>query len=77
METSSIRIRLTKLGWDLKELPIKRVNSITKERKVALWKVVAYRGTRSIEATGNDIDDAMHNIGKMLGVIPLDSPKTE
>ena len=75
VDTSSIRIRILRLGWDLKEIPVKRLDQKTKLRLVNHWKITAFKGTKSIESVGTTIDDAMHNIGRSLGVIPLDSPK--
>jgi hypothetical protein len=75
VDTDTIRVRLQKLGWILRELPIQRYNKTTKKRTVSQWKIIAFKNSRSVEATGNTIDEAMSRVGQMLGVIPLEVAK--
>lgn len=69
VDTASIRTRVASIGWSLKEIPIINQNPITGERQIARWKLIAYKGVQSVEVGGENIDEAMKNIGKMLGVI--------
>ena len=64
VDIDSIRARLTGLGWQLHELPIKKQNT------VARWKVIASKGEKSLEAGGTTLEEAMNNVGQSLGVIP-------
>lgn len=73
VDTETIRVRINKQGWILKEIPIKRNVPDSQVKQVALWKIVAYKGQRSIETSGKTIDDAIKNIGMTLGVIPRQS----
>lgn len=68
--SDQIRIRLQKQGWSLKELPIRRNHPDANQRKVLSYKVIAFRGVQSIEAGGSSQEEAVANIGRMLGVIP-------
>ena len=70
MDTDAIRSRIKGIGWQVKELPVRRKNAKTQETYIAEWKLIAHNGMQSIQATGPNIDDAMKNIGKLLGVIP-------
>lgn len=74
MSTDNIRLRIQGVGWTLTELPVRRKSPKTRETYIAEWKLIASRGYQSLQATGPDIDEAMKNIGKMLGVIPVDMP---
>jgi hypothetical protein len=64
VDTESVRTRMSKQGWSLKELLIRR-----KDASKNQWKVIAFKGFQSVEATGATIDDAIQNVGKLLGVI--------
>ena len=69
MDSSAIRARINGVGWSLKELPIVRNNPTTNQKQILQWKLIAFKGERSIEITGATLDDAMKSIGKALGVI--------
>lgn len=69
MDTNAIRTRITTQGWKLLELPIKKNSPIPEERVVARWKLVATKGGKSIEVGGATIDEAMRNVGQLLGVV--------
>jgi hypothetical protein len=73
VDTNSIRVRISGLGWNLLEIPIRRRNKADVVY-IAEWKLVASRGYQSFQTSGENIDEAMKNIGKMLGVIPRDMP---
>ena len=69
VDTESIRVRLRRQGWTIKELPIRRHNA---DKEVILyWKIIAFKEMQSVESTGTNLDDAMSSVGKMLGVVPL------
>lgn len=70
VDNEAIRARIKAQGWDLLELPIKKRDAKTGNPIVARWKIVATRGTKSLEVGGQDIDEALKNIGVVLGVIP-------
>lgn len=70
MDTNAIRSRIKGIGWQIKEIPVRRHNQKTHETYIAEWRLTAHNGSHSIQATGPDIDEAMKNIGKLLGVIP-------
>ena len=72
MDNNAIRARLNAQGWKLLEIPIKKRDPKTKITKVLKWKIVATRVTKSIEVSGDTIDEALKNIGKILGVIAKD-----
>jgi hypothetical protein len=57
------------LGWKLLEIPVKRNHPDVNERKILMWKLVASKGWRSFEVSGLTIDEAMRNMGMILGVI--------
>ncbi len=68
MDTASIRLRVQGIGWNLKEIPIIKTHP-DGERRVARWKLIAHKGAQSVEVGGENIDEAMRNIGQVLGVI--------
>lgn len=70
MDTSAIRTRITTQGWRLLEVPVKRSHPDPTQRVITRWKIVASRGNRSLEVGGATLDEAMRNVGQMLGVIP-------
>lgn len=70
MDTNTIRTRITTQGWSLREIPITRADQGTKERRIIQYKIIAFRGEKSLEVAGPTLDEAMKNIGKTLGVIP-------
>lgn len=69
VDNNAIRARLNAQGWKLLEIPIKKRDPKTKITQVLKWKVIATRVTKSVEVSGDTIDDALKNIGRMLGVI--------
>lgn len=73
MNIDSIRARLKAQGWNLLEVPIKKRNQKTNQLFIASWKVVANKNDKSIEIRGNTIDQALNNIGKILGVVSKDN----
>lgn len=72
VDTQSIRNRIAVQGWKLREIPIKKSNPDPDKRTILQWKIIAFKGERSIEVGGKTIDEAMSNIGKTLGVISKD-----
>jgi hypothetical protein len=74
VNTESIRARIQGVGWQLLEVPVRKRKPQTQETYIAEWRLVASKGYQSLQASGPDIDEAMKNIGKMLGVIPHDMP---
>jgi hypothetical protein len=70
VDTNAIRARIQAQGWTIRELPIKRHSPNLEERIVMQWKLIAFRGEKSLEVGGKTIDEAMKNIGMALGVIP-------
>lgn len=70
MDSNSIKARITGLGWQLKEIPVKRSSPDVSERTILHYKVIAFKGERSLEATGTTLDEAVGAIGTQLGVIP-------
>lgn len=69
VDTDAIRVRIKTQGWTLKELPIRRTTVDSKEKQITQWKIIAFRGEKSIETSGSTIDEAIKNIGITLGVI--------
>lgn len=69
----SIRARLNAQGWSLLEVPVKQRDQKTNKPFVARWKIVATKNQRSIEVGGKNIEEALNNIGKTLGVISKDN----
>lgn len=70
VDSDAIRTRIRSLGWRLLEVPVKKMNEQSRQLVVVRWRVVASRGDRSIEMSGGTIDEALRNIGTMLGVLP-------
>lgn len=70
MDTDSIKARILGLGWQIREIPVKKSSPDARERKILYYKVVALKGERSLEATGKTLDEAVGTIGAQLGVIP-------
>lgn len=58
-----IRIRLQKLGWQIREIPIKSGSTI------ASWRIIASRGEKSISIDGPTLSESFNRIGLMLGAI--------
>jgi hypothetical protein len=58
-----IRNKIKGLGWQIKELPIKSGVSIKQ------WKLIAIKGEKSVEVRGQDIKEALDNLGRTLGAI--------
>ena len=63
MDQNTIRQRLDKQGWKLRELPIKSGAT------VARWKLIAIKSDKSYEVTETTLQGALESMGKMLGVI--------
>lgn len=72
MDTNSIKVRLANLGFQVKELPIRRNHPDVNERTILHWKVIAVKGEQSYEVVGKSLDEAIQSIGKSLGVIAND-----
>lgn len=73
VNNESIRARIKAQGWSLLEVPIKQRDHKTNKPFIARWKIVATKNQRSIEVGGKNIDEALNNIGKTLGVISKDN----
>lgn len=63
VNTESIRNRLKSLGWSLREIPIK------KQKVIGSWKIIAFNGKKSYEVVGKTSDDAIRQLGVLLGVV--------
>ena len=63
VDTDTIRQRLNAQGWIIRELPIRR------DQTVARWKLVAIKGEKTVEVQGTTLESAFDIIGKTLGVI--------
>lgn len=70
VDTNSIKARLNGLGWQIKELPVRKNSPDSRERTILHYKVIVFKGETSLEATGSSLDEAMSTIGMQLGVIP-------
>lgn len=70
VDTQSIRARIGSLGWQVREIPIRKSSPVPEERLIASWRLIAARGERSIEVSGPNIDEAFKTLGVTLGVIP-------
>lgn len=69
MDISTIKTRLANLGFQVKEIPIRRNHPDANERTVLHWKVIAIKGEQSYEMVGPSLDEAITSMGKSLGVI--------
>lgn len=63
MEIETIRTRLNIQGWQIREIPIRKQDTIVR------WRLVATKGEKSYDVGGNTLQDAMEMLGKTLGVI--------
>ena len=70
VDTPTIRKRVQGSGWQLKEIPIVRTDPASGERAIARWKLIAYKGVQSVEVGGDNIEEAMQNVGQVLGLVP-------
>lgn len=70
VDTQSIRNRIGSLGWNVREIPIRKSSPVPEERLIASWRLIAARGERSVEVNGTNIDEAFKTLGVTLGVIP-------
>jgi hypothetical protein len=68
--TEQIRARLQGLGWTLMERPVCHSHPDPAKRTIGQWKLVANKAEKSYEIGGPTLDEAMQNLGKLLGVIP-------
>jgi len=75
VDTDTIRTRIYSLGWQVKELPVKKKNRQTEQIYIERFKLIAIKNERSVEISGKTIDEAMKNLGETLGVIPRESLK--
>jgi len=69
MEPNIVRQRLNAQGWQIRELPIRKNDPDPEKQVIARWKLVAIKGEKSYEVSGKTIEEAMENLGKILGVI--------
>jgi len=72
VDANTIKNRLASLGFQVKEIPIRRNHPNEAERKILHWKVIAVRGEQSYEMVSPNLDEAIKNMGKSLGVIAND-----
>ena len=70
VDTDKIKVRLTNLGWVIKELPIRQKHTENKSHEITGWKLIAIRGERSFDISGKTLDEAFNTLGQSLGVIP-------
>lgn len=63
VSSESIKARLKGLGWSVNEFPVRSGQTIRQ------WKVVAVRNDHSYEVSGKTLDEAIKNVGLMLGVV--------
>ncbi len=64
MNSDSIKARLKGLGWSVSEFPVRSGQTIRQ------WKIVAIKNDQSYEVSGKTLDEAIKNIGLILGVVP-------
>ena len=68
-DVNTIKNRLANLGFQVKEIPIRRNHPDVDQRTVLHWKVIAVKGEQSYEMVAPNLDEAIKNMGKSLGVI--------
>jgi len=73
VNTQAIINRIKIQGWNLLEIPIKKSDPDPKKRVISTWKIIATKNDRSFEISGPTKDDAINNLGKMLGVISTEN----
>ena len=69
VDANTIRARLNGLGWQVIERPLKRSNPDPAKREIYQWRIIAIKNEHSYEVTGKDLNEAMLNMGKSLGVV--------
>lgn len=69
VSNESIRNRIKTQGWKILEIPIKTKNKKTLQTEISRYKIIVSKGEKSFEVSGKNIDDALKNIGCLLGVI--------
>ena len=70
VDTNSIKARINGLGWQIREIPVKRSSPNASERSILHYKIIVCKGERSLEVTGKSLNEAIETIGAQLGVIP-------
>lgn len=63
MDIETIRTRLKTQGWKIREIPIRKQDTIVR------WKLIATKGEKSYDVGGTTLQDAMEMLGKTLGAI--------
>lgn len=65
LDSDKIKLRLHNLGWVVREIPVR------KQQTIAAWRLIAMRGDKSVDVSGKTIDESFNILGKTLGVISL------
>ena len=69
MNIDQIRMRLTSLGWTVREYPIRTKHTGDEHHEISSWKLTAVRGDKLFNVSGKTLDDSFLLLGKTLGVI--------
>ena len=65
MDTDKIRLRITSLGWMVREIPVRKKRTTD----ILEWRLIAVRHDKSVDVSGKTLDESFVNLGKTLGVI--------
>lgn len=68
MTTDDLRLRLQRLGWTLRELPVRTGGLDSAE--ILSYKLIAVKGDKSITLGGKTLHEAMSNMCRTLGALP-------
>lgn len=71
MDVNTITDRLEGLGWKMRTIPIRK-SQPDGSQIIARWRIIAFKGEKSYETTGETQEATLNSLGKALGVIPND-----
>jgi hypothetical protein len=63
-----IEARLACIGWKTRQLPVS--GGGLSDRKIIRWKVIGFKGDKTIQVEGKTLEEAMNNLGRILGLVP-------
>jgi hypothetical protein len=69
MNAEKIKLRITNLGWQVREIPVRSKHAGAGPHEITSWKLVAAKGEKSFNISGKTLDESFILLGQTLGVI--------
>jgi len=69
MNAEKIRSRLTNLGWQVREIPVRSKHAGAGPHDISSWKLIAAKGEKHFNVSGQTLDESFRLLGQTLGVI--------